>query len=214
MKIICTSDIHGKSEKINKLADVQADLIIVAGDLTNFGHKNKAMEILKSLQQIGKVLAVHGNCDYADVEETLSEIGVNLHSKGVEIGGIGFFGVGGSSLTPFNTPQEYSEEEIKKALLKGYEMVADLEVKVLVSHSPPVNTTVDKTSSGFNAGSEAVRKFIEEYQPNLVICGHIHEAKGKDMIGRTLVVNPGPLHHGFALAHIDDGSIDIEFHKL
>ena len=46
--------------------------------------------------------------------------------------------------------------------------------------------------------SESVRKIIEEYQPRLNLCGHIHEARAFDMIDNTVVVNPGILEEGFA----------------
>ena len=36
-------------------------------------------------------------------------------------------------------------------------------------------------------------KLISEYQPLLVLCGHIHEGCGIDKIGETVIVNPGSL---------------------
>ena len=47
-----------------------------------------------------------------------------------------------------------------------------------------------------HVGSTAVREFIDLYQPDICVTGHIHEAKGEDRIGRTHVLNPGPLSQG------------------
>jgi Icc-related predicted phosphoesterase len=41
-----------------------------------------------------------------------------------------------------------------------------------------------------------VREFIEEQQPELCLCGHIHESRAEDRIGKTHVINPGPLKEG------------------
>ena len=39
---------------------------------------------------------------------------------------------------------------------------------------------------------EYIRKFIEQFKPEVAICGHIHENSGKiDYIGKTKVINPG-----------------------
>jgi Icc-related predicted phosphoesterase len=46
--------------------------------------------------------------------------------------------------------------------------------------------------SGENVGSTALRAFIERTQPAVVFCGHIHEGRGVEQIGRTTVVNCGP----------------------
>ncbi len=43
----------------------------------------------------------------------------------------------------------------------------------------------------FGAGSMAVRKAIEKYQPLLSLHGHIHESRNETKIGRTTAVNPG-----------------------
>ncbi|MBI3051658.1 hypothetical protein HYY74_04320 [Candidatus Woesearchaeota archaeon] len=44
--------------------------------------------------------------------------------------------------------------------------------------------------SSFVEGSSGVRKAIDELKPDLVLCGHVHEARGiEEMIGSTKVVN-------------------------
>ena len=41
------------------------------------------------------------------------------------------------------------------------------------------------------AGSIAVMRIIQEYQPMLALHGHIHESRGKAIIGRTVALNAG-----------------------
>ncbi|MHB9093465.1 MAG: metallophosphoesterase family protein, partial [Eubacteriales bacterium] len=63
--------------------------------------------------------------------------------------------------------------------------------KLDTSTDPPTPITVAGQQVMFGAGSTAVRKAIEKYQPVLVLSGHIHEAKGAVKMGRTTVINPG-----------------------
>jgi len=54
-------------------------------------------------------------------------------------------------------------------------------------------------------GSRSIRRFVEEKKPLAVFCGHVHESSGIDLIGETLVANPGPAKKGnYALAEIND----------
>lgn len=67
---------------------------------------------------------------------------------------------------------------------------------VFVLHSPPRDTRCDVIGAGLHVGSRAIRRFIEDTQPPLVLSGHIHESPRmtsawRDRIGRTIVVNPG-----------------------
>jgi Icc-related predicted phosphoesterase len=52
--------------------------------------------------------------------------------------------------------------------------------------------------------------FIELHQPDVVVCGHVHEARGVDTIGKTQVVNCGQAGKGYyAVINLDD-KISVE----
>jgi len=92
----------------------------------------------------------------------------------------------------------------------------DLERSVLLFHSPPHQTTLDRaaldgkmvdyTPLDVNVGSVAIRRFIEKRQPMLTLHGHIHESaritgSWQERIGRTVCL--GAAHDGPELAVID-----------
>ncbi|ALM74808.1 YfcE family phosphodiesterase [Thermococcus barophilus] len=206
MRIIAITDIHGNENKVKwlveKIKDEKFDVLLIAGDITHFKGRNSAEKSLKYLLELKKpVYAVMGNCDGRDVLDLLEELGTNLHDKRIEINGIGIVGFGGSNITPFSTIWEFHDDEIWESLNKNYR-----DGDILLMHVPPYKTKVDRTFTGLHVGSKALRKFIEERQPPLVICGHIHEARGIDEIRRTLIVNPGPLFRGhYAVIDINEG---------
>ena len=56
----------------------------------------------------------------------------------------------------------------------------------------------------------ALRALIDREQPDLVLCGHIHESRAIDELGPTTVVNPGPVASGhYALVRVD-GDVAVE----
>jgi Icc-related predicted phosphoesterase len=61
---------------------------------------------------------------------------------------------------------------------------------ILVSHCPPYGY-LDKIETGEHVGSKILLSAIKKYKPRLVLCGHIHESKGKAKIGKTIVYNLG-----------------------
>ncbi|MCX7996069.1 MAG: YfcE family phosphodiesterase [candidate division WOR-3 bacterium] len=204
MKILAVSDIHGRLEYEKKIIEMlsTSDLIVISGDITNFGGRREALEVLNTIRKYNQnILAVPGNCDRYDVLELLKDEHINLHGEIKKIGDLTFFGIGGSGHTPFNTPQEYSDEEIIK-ILNNYENKGGKQI--LVSHSPPINTAVDRTLMGIHAGSKLIRQFIEKNQFDLCLCGHIHEARNTDKLGKTLIVNPGPFPKYYATIEITD----------
>lgn len=197
MRIVAVTDIHGKLEKVKRLARIlgeeKPDLILIAGDITNFSGAEVARRVLELLMALGvPILAVHGNCDGRDVPELLEELGISVHNKRKEVKSTGFVGIGGSNITPFNTIWELTEDEIMEILRRDYRPG-----DIILSHAPPKDTKADRVHSGLHVGSMALREFIEKNQPPLVVTGHIHEARSVDKLGETVIVNPGPLFRGY-----------------
>jgi len=217
MRIIVFGDVHMDLGNFNRIPAIEtADTIIITGDITNYGSRQGAREIIAAVRAINdRIVALAGNLDHQDVADYLEEEGISLHGTGRLFGKIGIFGVGGSNSTPFNTPLEYREDELRRFLAQGYEQVKTAPHHVLVSHTPPLNTTTDRIGSGVHVGSAAVRAFIEEYQPAFCLCGHIHEARAQDRIGNTLVINPGMIRDGGWIEIIDDNdTVDASLHIL
>ncbi len=197
MRILAFGDIHERTDNVSKIRGLSdADCVVITGDLTNVGGIEKAKRIIDLVRQYNpNVYAQAGNFDRREVEDYLIEQGISLHGNGFILGSIGIFGVGGSNPTPFNTPNELSEDQIEAFIDQGYEKIKDMPLKLFVPHPPPFNTKVDVVTGGRHVGSTAVRRFIERCQPHVCITGHIHEAKGEDAIGRTIILNPGMLRN-------------------
>ena len=55
---------------------------------------------------------------------------------------------------------------------------------------------------------QTVRDFIVQYKPDVCISGHIHESRGKDKVGDTIVLNAGMFRDGWYIEiDIDNGGI-------
>lgn len=205
MRIIALGDIHMNPGDVKNIPGIRsAELIIITGDITNYGSRKDAEEIINTLLTMNSnILGVAGNLDQPDVARYLEDIGVSLHGKGEIINGLGIVGLGGSNFTPFKTPYEFSEQELASLLAQGISRVGETKDHILVSHAPPFQTKTDRLLNGAHVGSTAVRAYIEQQQPLLCLTGHIHESRGLDYIGRTLILNPGMIKDG--------GYIDILF---
>ncbi len=190
MKLLALSDLHGDYSHVEAIRAKAGsfDAVLIAGDITNFGPDEHALELLQLFKE--PVLAVPGNCDKPSLLKILDKHAINLHNSIHTVHGLNFLGLGGSNPTPFNTPFELSEKKIG-------EYVGTLLSKlngraVLLSHAPPLNTT-DKLPRG-NVGSEALARFLGRLE--LIVCGHIHEARGHVVVKGTHVVNPGVASKG------------------
>ena len=198
MKILAFGDIHEHIERIAEIKEIpHAICVIITGDLTNVGGIARVKRVIDFVRQFNPVVfAQAGNFDRPEVETYLVETGISLHGNGFVKDHIGLFGIGGSNKTPFGTPNELDEDEMASLILRGFQKVKASSKKIFISHAPPFNTAVDIVTSGQHVGSRAVRTFIENYQPEICITGHIHEARGEDRIGSTVILNPGPIQNG------------------
>ena len=138
----------------------------------------------------------------------MSSLGVFVHGKKVKLGVWNLVGLGGSNPTPFHTPSELSEEQIESTLDKA----GINEFSIVLCHPPPYG--VFDLVGAVHTGSKAVRKMVEEKKPILLICGHIHEYEGKEILGDTLIVKLAPAEKLRAAEIMIDDAIDVKFIDL
>jgi Icc-related predicted phosphoesterase len=189
VKLLVFSDIHSDARALQRLMAMEADYYICAGDIVNWGRHMDAMgEILK--QRAGHVLMIPGNHESEfQVSEFCNKFGLrDIHGKTVELDGFHLAALGYSNPTPFDTPGEYSEEELEKKL----HAFDGLKPMIAICHAPPYGTMLDRITNLRHAGSKAVREFLRREQPRYFFCGHIHEAAGaSEKLGETSAMNVG-----------------------
>jgi Icc-related predicted phosphoesterase len=185
MKILAAADLHGSQYRLNlvlhHITAEKPDLVVLCGDLTQFGPGQVATNFLNQLPV--ETLAVHGNIDSADVPQAIdNSTATNLHLKQVVRHGTWFIGIGG------NLPSSLSDLEIRDGTSAQPLKAVLSEASVLVTHVPPYKLQ-DRIFLGTHGGSKALRALVDAASPLLVLCGHIHEDPGVTVSGRTTVVN-------------------------
>ncbi len=204
MKLLALSDIHGTwnvSYMVEELLSYyEFDLILVAGDITNFGPPEFAEELLNSFKK--PVLAVPGNCDPPGVLEAVDRSrAVNLHGHIYELGGYRFAGLGGTNGKGFTMGITFDEDY-------AYSLLRNCKDCIFLTHQPPLGI-LDR-AGGSHIGCRGIRDAILESKPLLVVSGHVHEARGTERMGETLIVNPGPARDGYAaLINLSDLSVEM-----
>ena len=219
MQYLILGDIHERFQKVSLIPELNSAAgFLISGDLTNIGEVYKAKQILEALRAIKPfVLAQFGNMDRPEINTWLSEENCNLHRTVWELTpDTAIFGIGGAIFTPFGTPSEFPESNFLFWLDELWNKVQQYAHTILVAHNPPYDTLCDRIAQGTHVGSKAVKEFIEEHQPDLCICGHIHESRACDRIGRTQIVNPGAFAHGnYAVLTIAaDGMLSVALRRL
>jgi Icc-related predicted phosphoesterase len=208
MRIGYVVDVHGRFGAVPEAVSAMGpiDVLVVGGDITTFGTPEDARRALALWRPLAPtLLAVAGNCDSPAIDALLIEEGVSLDARGVVVDGVGFAGVSASPLTPLDTPHELPDEEIGRRGAAALAAVAEATVRVFCPHAPPHGTACDRLHSGVHVGSPALRALVEREQPDLVLCGHIHESRGLDELGASRIVNPGPVAAGhYALVEIGE----------
>lgn len=214
MKVLHITDIEGYSLSFpeNLLQDL--DFVVISGDLT-VGSKS-IKNIVRTFNKIRSAIPnkipiyyIPGNRDYpitiSDFEGRPENF-TQIHNKSIkiklddkkDIHIIGF----GSALPGFLNNFVRTEEEIKNALEILFEKVQKEKKSedfiILLVHNPPINSSLDLTFTKLHIGSISIRKAIEKYHPDLVLCGHVHESQSQEKIGKTLCINPGASKSGNA----------------
>ena len=180
----------------------QADIILLCGDLTDYGKPEEAHALVQSLAGVGRipVLAVLGNHDYEcgqaeEVERILCGSGVKmLDGTSVEIDGIGFAGVKGFAggfgdrmLQPWGEPilKQFVHEAVEEALkLESALAKMPTASRIVLLHYAPIYATVEGEPSEIIPflGSSRLEEPLNRYGVTAVFHGHAHHGSPE---GRT-----------------------------
>jgi Icc-related predicted phosphoesterase len=168
VRVVAVGDIHyGRTSAgalapiLTALADLQADVLVLCGDLTDYGLPDEARGLAKELISGVKVpiVGVLGNHDFEsgnqdEVRQILTDAGMTiLDGDSYEVHGVGFAGVKGfcggfgrGTLGPWGEPivKNFVQEAINEAL-KLESALARLRTprKIAVLHYAPVQATVE-----------------------------------------------------------------------
>ena len=154
-----------------------------------------------------RVIMTPGNDDDFEVDEVLANSNfidaANDRIVTLE-GGYEMLSLGWANRTPWNTPRETSEDDLKRRIDDLAGQIQNMDRAIFNIHVPPHGSGLDfapelqdgnqQTRGGaipVPVGSTAVADAIEEYQPMLSLHGHIHESRAIQRLGRTVSINPG-----------------------
>lgn len=200
VRIAAMSDVHyGKTSQgtlQSVFADVtkNADVLVLCGDLTDYGLPEEAQALAKDLTAVKiPIVAVLGNHDFEsgnehEVAKALTDVGVAvLDGDAVEIAGVGFAGVKGfaggfgrGALGAWGEPsiKAFVHEAIEEAL-KLENALARLRTpaRVAVLHYAPIRATVEGEPIEIYPwlGSSRLEEPLGRYEVHAVFHGHAHK---------------------------------------
>ncbi len=156
-----------------------------------------------------RVIVNPGNDDHFSIDDVIKSSDRVIYplERVVDLGAYQMVSCEWSNPTPWDSPRECPEEELRKKLEKEFDRTNDASRVICNFHVPPYDTNIDEApevdekfniKKGFlgtpklgHVGSKAIREILEEKQPPLGLHGHIHESDGEDRIGKTTCLNPG-----------------------
>jgi Icc-related predicted phosphoesterase len=210
MRIAATADLHFTPERYTPLRDQmnhvrdEADVLVIAGDLTNFGQPEEMEPLVNALVRLRvPVIVVLGNHDFENGKEVelvrmMTAEGIKvLDGSAYERDGVGFAGtkgfVGGfgrGMLTAFGEP------EIKTFVRAGIDEAVKLEramsllrtqKRVVVLHYSPILGTVEGETPEIYPfmGTSRLAEVVDRHGADFVVHGHAHHGKldGKTTAG-------------------------------
>jgi Icc-related predicted phosphoesterase len=219
IRVAAAADIHASTvsrERVERAfaeLDGEADVVLLAGDLTTTGEPEQAEVIAAACGSLDvPIFAVLGNHDHhagraEELGAVLTAVGVRLLDREcatceldeLELGVVGAKGfVGGfpgSALPDFGEPllrRVYAETSAEtEAIARGLQAIVHCDVRIVLLHYAPVVDTLEGEPLGIQTylGSERLATPIAEYGADLVLHGHAHAGSFEGAIGEIPVYN-------------------------
>jgi hypothetical protein len=184
LKILAAADLHGDIDLARKLAkkakSKKVDLVVLAGDISGYNEEDGKV-LMPFIEEKQKIAFVPGNWDSEKDHMIMKSLAKSLHHYYLTYKDVGIAGVG-------NADWELLDYRDFQALKNNFNKMKPKK-RVLVSHWHAAGTKAE--FSGIQ-GDNFLRKIIEEFKPDILISGHIHEAEGiEEKIGKTRVIQVG-----------------------
>jgi uncharacterized protein len=199
MRIAATGDLHFSPQSYDRIRESmqrardEADVMVIAGDLTNFGKPEEVTSLLNALVRIRvPIIAVLGNHDYEsgrqeEIMKMLSAEGIKiLDGSSYERDGVGFAGAKGfhggfgrGVLTAFGEPEvkQFVQASIDEAMkLERALSMLRTEKRVVVTHYAPVAGTVKGEPAEIYPylGTSRLAEIIDRLGATIAFHGHAH----------------------------------------
>jgi Icc-related predicted phosphoesterase len=198
----CTKTSQGVLQPLFQQINERADILLLCGDLTDYGLPEEAEVLAKELTSGLKipVVAVLGNHDFEsgkvqEVQDILGEASVRvLDGDSCEIHGIGFAGAKGfAGGFGERALEPWGEESIKRFVHEAIDEALKLEraisrlqtaQRIVVLHYSPIRGTVEGEPPEIFAflGSSRLEDPLNRYAVTAVFHGHAHHGSPE---GRT-----------------------------
>jgi uncharacterized protein len=202
MRVAATADLHFTPARFTAVRDQfnqvrnEADVLVLAGDLTNFGQPSEMEPLLNAIVRLRiPTIAVLGNHDYeSGQQDELMRMMTNeglkvLDGSAYERDGLGFAGtkgfVGGFGR---GVLAAFGEPEIKTFVRASIDETLKLEramsqlrtnKRIVVLHYAPIAATVEGEPPEIYPflGTSRLTEVIDRHGADLVIHGHAHNGR-------------------------------------
>lgn len=179
-KALVFSDIHGHKKGLayvrEQVRDVDSDLVLIAGDATDYSDPASTFDFLQRLDV--EIFLVPGNMDRFGTVDGYSNI-TDIHAIREERGGVGFVGFGAVYMGDLDLT------ELLRPIARPHD--------VLLTHFPAQGYN-DRSHNGSHAGSSEIARAVRELDLRMIISGHIHESPGVIQDEGVYYINPGPAY--------------------
>ena len=208
LRIAAVGDIHcartsqGKLQPLFAEAARVADVLLLCGDLTDYGLPEEARLLARELEAVGRlpVLAVLGNHDLesgqaAQIVDILRAAGVQmLEGEGIEVGGVGFAGAKGygggfgqRAIEPWgeDATKQFVHETVQEALKleSGLARLGTAQRVAVLHYAPILETVMGEPTEIFPfLGSSRLEEPLNRYKVAACFHGHAHRGRPE---GRT-----------------------------
>ena len=214
LRMAAIGDLHVQEDSVAPYREMfseisnNADVLVLCGDLTNFGKTREAEILADDIQSCSiPVIGVLGNHDYEcgqpeKVCEILTDAGMKvLNEQAVEIQGVGFAGVKGfmggygkGELAPFGEPiaKAFVDEVMNESRkLENQLRTLRTDRSVAVLHYSPIEGTIEGEPPSIYQylGSQRLCEPIDRFDHvKAVVHGHAHHGtyEGRTPLGKPV----------------------------